>query len=95
MDLHLAGKIGVVTGANRGISRVIAQVLAAEGVQLALAARSREPLEELARSQPAASLVHAADLGDQAASEKLVAATVPRFGRLDLRKVTHFLRSSL
>ena len=50
MDLHLSGKVGIVTGASRGIGRAIAQALSAEGVKLGLVARSRPLLEELASS---------------------------------------------
>lgn len=48
MDLHLAGKTALVTGASMGIGRAIAWGLAAEGVRVGAAARSREQLEELA-----------------------------------------------
>jgi NAD(P)-dependent dehydrogenase (short-subunit alcohol dehydrogenase family) len=84
MDLHLASKVGIVTGASRGIGRAIAQALAAEGMQLTLVARSGDQLEELSRSLPTASLVRVADLRDPGVAEAVVAATLKRFGRLDL-----------
>jgi NAD(P)-dependent dehydrogenase (short-subunit alcohol dehydrogenase family) len=84
MDLQLANKVGIVTGASRGIGRAIAQALAAEGMHLTLAARSRELLDELARSLPTPNLVQAVDLRDPAAPDAVVAATAARFGRLDL-----------
>ena len=84
MDLQLANKIAIVTGASRGIGRAIAQTLAAEGMHLVLAARSRELLDELSRSLPTPSLVQAVDLRDTAAPAAVVAATIERFGRLDL-----------
>ncbi|MGF1621254.1 MAG: SDR family NAD(P)-dependent oxidoreductase [Rhodomicrobiaceae bacterium] len=49
MDLKLSGKTALVTGASTGIGRRIAIQLATEGVRLAIAARRRELLEELAR----------------------------------------------
>ena len=38
MDLQLTDKVGIVTGASRGIGRAIAQGLAEEGMRLVLAA---------------------------------------------------------
>ncbi|TDC09699.1 SDR family oxidoreductase [Nonomuraea longispora] len=48
MDLHLSGKRALVTGASRGIGTAIAEVLAEEGCDLDLAARSGPELEKLA-----------------------------------------------
>ena len=49
MDLGIGGKTGLVTGASTGIGRGIALALAAEGVKLAIAARRRNLLEEVAK----------------------------------------------
>src|SRR5690242_2690167 len=40
MDLELAGKTAIVTGGSRGIGKAIARELAAEGVDVAVVARS-------------------------------------------------------
>jgi NAD(P)-dependent dehydrogenase (short-subunit alcohol dehydrogenase family) len=48
MDLKLAGKTAIVTGGSRGIGKAIARELADEGVDVAIVARSREPLEQTA-----------------------------------------------
>jgi 3-oxoacyl-[acyl-carrier protein] reductase len=48
MELEIAGKTGVVTGASSGIGRGIALALAGEGVRLALVARRRNLLDEVA-----------------------------------------------
>ncbi len=48
MDLQLKGKTALVTGASSGIGRGIALALGAEGVRLAIAARRRNLLDELA-----------------------------------------------
>jgi NAD(P)-dependent dehydrogenase (short-subunit alcohol dehydrogenase family) len=48
VNLELAGKRALVTGASRGIGAAVARALAAEGVHLALLARGRESLEAVA-----------------------------------------------
>ena len=48
MDLQIGGKTGLVTGASSGIGRGAALALAREGVRLALVARRRQLLEEVA-----------------------------------------------
>jgi 3-oxoacyl-[acyl-carrier protein] reductase len=48
MDLQLRGKTALVTGASAGIGRGIALALAGEGVRLAITARRRDKLDELA-----------------------------------------------
>jgi NAD(P)-dependent dehydrogenase (short-subunit alcohol dehydrogenase family) len=84
MDLQLTGKVALVTGASRGIGRAIAETLAAEGMQVALAARSAELLHELAAALPTASLALPADLRESERPAEVVAAAVAHFGRLDL-----------
>ena len=46
----LENRVALVTGASRGIGRVIAQTLGAAGMRLALVARSAGPLSELAKT---------------------------------------------
>ncbi len=50
MELGLAGKVAVVTGASRGMGLAIAQRLAEEGAQLALCARNPVALERAAET---------------------------------------------
>ncbi len=54
MDLQLAGKTALVTGASMGIGRAIARLLAAEGVRVVIAARRAELLHALADEVAAA-----------------------------------------
>ena len=84
MDLQLAGKVAIITGASRGIGRAIAQTLAAEGMRLVLAARSRDLLDDLAASLSVDCLVQAIDLRATEVPEAVVAAAIARFGQLDL-----------
>ena len=51
MDLELLGKTAIVTGGSRGIGKSIARELALEGVDVVVAARTLEPLEESARER--------------------------------------------
>ena len=84
MDLKLAGKVALISGASRGIGRAIAQTLAAEGMKLSLAARSKDQLEELAKSLKTDCLIQAVDLREPAAAAAVVDATLKKFGTIDL-----------
>ena len=88
MDLKLSDKTALVTGASAGIGRAIAAALAAEGVQVAIAARRAEKLEELAREITAAGgkrpAILACDLYEEDASRKLAAAARQALGRVDI-----------
>lgn len=75
MDLQLAGKTAVVTGATAGIGLAIAIELAREGAQVVVPGRSREKLDHVLRSFPvnsARGLV--ADLATAAGADTLLAA---------------------
>lgn len=75
---NLAGRVALVTGASRGIGAAVARALDGQGVRLGLASRSGDDLGILgAVAQPC-------DVRDPAALASIVAATVARFGRLDL-----------
>lgn len=84
----LAGRVGIVTGASRGIGAAIARALARAGAHLTLAARSEEALDKLATEltdeHDTGSLVVPTDVTDPSSVRAMVARTVERFGRLDL-----------
>lgn len=84
MDLLLSNKVAIVTGASRGIGKAIAATLSAEGMKVVLAARSRDELEAVASSLPNESLVQALDLRERESADQVIAATVEKFGKLDL-----------
>ena len=73
-----------MTGASRGIGRAIAQRLAAEGMRLAVVARSRDLLDSLAAPSGENVLVQAVDLRQPDVPAAVVAATVERFGAVDV-----------
>ncbi len=50
MDLGLRGKKAIVTGATKGIGRQIVELLAAEGCDVALCARSEDEVDEAVRA---------------------------------------------
>lgn len=87
MDLNLTGKVALIFGASKGIGLATAQVLAAEGAQLALAARSPDSFAGQS-ALIGESLLLGADLTQPGSAEAAVAATVERFGRIDLLVVS-------
>jgi len=84
MDLQLTNKVGIVTGASKGIGRAIAQTLGQEGMRLIVVARSRHQLDELAEPFGDACLVQAVDLMNPDAPAAIVAATMAKYGRIDV-----------
>uniref|UniRef100_A0ABV3R3H0 SDR family oxidoreductase n=1 Tax=Mesorhizobium marinum TaxID=3228790 RepID=A0ABV3R3H0_9HYPH len=84
MVKRLAGKVVLVTGGSSGIGRALARAAAAEGAQVALAGRSAERLEAAAAALETDALPLAADLAKPAEVDRVVAATLQRFGRIDI-----------
>jgi 3-oxoacyl-[acyl-carrier protein] reductase len=86
MDLRLTGKIALVTGASAGLGRTIARLLAEEGCRLAVLARRKHLLDELAAELPAAAepLVIVEDITAKGAAERTRDAVLARFGGLDI-----------
>jgi 3-oxoacyl-[acyl-carrier protein] reductase len=88
MDLGLKGKVAVVGGASKGLGRACAEVLAEEGASVAVCSRTAADLERAAKEirdrTGAAVLAYPADLDKAEAIRGFIAATVERFGRIDV-----------
>jgi NAD(P)-dependent dehydrogenase (short-subunit alcohol dehydrogenase family) len=88
MDLKLDGKTAVVTGGSAGIGKGIARALAREGVDVAICARRKEPLEqtaaEIARETNRRIVPIPADLSKDADAKNFVAQAHKTLGRIDI-----------
>src|SRR5918912_421678 len=86
MDLGLAGKVALVTGASRGLGRAAAERLAAEGARVVMSARSAGTLGHAAAAVHAATGAHVraipADVTDPDDCDRVVAEAVDAFARL-------------
>jgi 3-oxoacyl-[acyl-carrier protein] reductase len=87
VDLGLAGRVCVVTGASRGIGLETARQLSAEGASVLLVARSREPLDAaVATCREAGGRAEAltCDVTDADAGERMLAAARTALGEPDV-----------
>lgn len=83
---EMKDKVALITGAATGIGRATAELFAREGARLALADFNAEQGEQLAgqlRAGGAEVLFVKTDVSKAEDCERMVAATVARFGRLD------------
>ena len=76
--------VAVITGGGTGIGRAAALELSAAGWQVVACGRRRELLDEVVEGCPDAALAVTADVAAPSDVEALFAATVDRFGRVDL-----------
>jgi NADP-dependent 3-hydroxy acid dehydrogenase YdfG len=83
MTKPLDGAVALVTGASSGIGEATARALAGEGAAVAVAARRKDRLDQLAASIDGNVLVLEADLTDRAQAQSVVGRTVAGLGRLD------------
>jgi 3-oxoacyl-[acyl-carrier protein] reductase len=79
---ELQGQVALVTGGGRGIGAGIARELASAGARVAVAARTRAQVEDVAREVDGVALE--VDVTDRAAVERMVAETEQQLGPIDL-----------
>ncbi len=94
MDLHLNGRVALITGSSRGLGFASARALAAEGARVAICARGAErlavaagELRGVAGAVPGGAdrvLAVEADLATDAGIAAVVDRTVEAFGGLDI-----------
>jgi short-subunit dehydrogenase len=84
---RLTGEVAVVTGGSRGLGKLIAEELSRNGCRIVLCARDRAELDAAKESLEALGaqvLAVVCDVQDPDDLYRLVAATLERFGRIDL-----------
>jgi 7-alpha-hydroxysteroid dehydrogenase len=86
-SFRLTDRVALVTGSGRGIGRATAEAFAEAGAHVVCAARTASEIEETAarvRALGRDALAVAGDVMDVAYLERLVAATLEKFGRIDI-----------
>jgi NAD(P)-dependent dehydrogenase (short-subunit alcohol dehydrogenase family) len=84
---RLAGRTAIVTGGAKGIGRHYSSALAADGAQVMIAdiADGKEVAGQIAAQHGANSVTSTiADVSDESSVKELVAATMERFGKIDV-----------
>ena len=86
MDLGLAGRTAIVTGASGGIGGAIVRDFAREGVNLALCYNSRrcDGLLQEVRRHGIKAMVIQADISEREEARKVVESAYGEFGRIDI-----------
>jgi 3-oxoacyl-[acyl-carrier protein] reductase len=83
MDLGVADRVYVVTGAARGLGRAAADVLVAEGARVVVSGRHQESLDAAVAALGEQAVAVVADNADPATPARLVTAALETWGRLD------------
>jgi short-subunit dehydrogenase len=81
---RVTGKSVLITGAASGIGEATARLLAARQTHLSLLDVRRDALHQLASDLGTAAMCHEADITQREALDAAVAATLDRFGQLDV-----------
>jgi NAD(P)-dependent dehydrogenase (short-subunit alcohol dehydrogenase family) len=84
MDLRLDQKIALVTGGSRGIGLASARAMASSGASVMITSRKEEELKEALGTIDGEAGYFVANAGDPEQAEACIAATIERFGRVDI-----------
>ncbi len=84
MDVRLDGRVALITGGSRGIGLAIAQEMAASGARVMISSRKADVLEAAVATLDGEGAWFAANAGDPDEAAACVAATVERFGTVDI-----------
>jgi NAD(P)-dependent dehydrogenase (short-subunit alcohol dehydrogenase family) len=84
---QLDGKVALITGASKGIGRVMSRLFAKEGAAVVCAARSRDLVEEtvaLVKKDGGRAVAATGDAALEGDVQRIIAAGVKAFGKLDV-----------
>ncbi len=87
MQIDLAGKVAIVTGAGRGIGETVAMTLASEGVKVLAVDCNKADLDALAERAKLQTLnlkAYHCDISSKSAVQEMTAFTAQHFGRIDI-----------
>ena len=85
--MKLEGRVALVTGASQGIGQACALALARQGASVALAARNRQKLEEVAGQIAATggkAAVFAMDVAEEDQIKSAIKSAIAHFGKIDI-----------
>lgn len=93
----LKDKVVIVSGVGAGMGQALARIAAAEGAKVALGARSKGLIEEVAadiRAKGGQAIAVPTDISSAAACEAMAAATVEAFGTIDCLVNTAYIHGA-
>ena len=84
MEISLEGKVALVTGASRGIGKAIAKSYVEAGAKVRLMSRKEDVLRSAADEIGGDTAIFAGNAGDIETAQACVAATIKKFGKIDI-----------